>query len=114
MIWLNAIRIADPSKLDIGIHRISKAQRTSSGRMLMEIVAIKRAITLEYELIAGPALEMILNQLESRVFHTLRYPDPQGGERTMTVYTGDITESAWYTVGGVRQWQGVRIGLIEQ
>jgi len=114
MVWLNGVRIADPSKLDIGIHRISRAERTSSGRMTMEIVAIKRAVTLEYELISGSELEAILNNLESRVFHTLRYPDPQGGEKVITVYTGDISESAWYTVGGVRYWQGVRIGLIEQ
>ena len=114
MIWLNGVQIADPSKLDIGVHRISRAQRTGSGKMTMEIIAIKRAITLEYEIIAGPALEAIMNNLESRVFHTLRYPDPQGTEKTITVYVGDISESAWYTVGGVRQWQGVKIGLIEQ
>ena len=114
MIWLNGVQIAEPSKLDIGVHRISRAERTSSGKMVMDIIAIKRAITLEYELIAGPAQEAILNNLESKTFHTLRYPDPQGGEKTITVYTGDITESAWYTVGGVRYWQGVRIGLIEQ
>ena len=114
MIWLNEVKIAEPTKLDIGVHRISRAERTSSGKMVMEIIAIKRAITLEYELIAGPDLEAILNNLESKVFHTLRYPDPQGGERTITVYVGDITESAWYIVDGKRYWQGVRIGLIEQ
>ena len=114
MIWLNGVQIADPSKLDIGVHRISRAQRTGSGKMTMEIIAIKRSLSLEYELIAGPALEAIMNNLESRVFHTLRYPDPQGTEKTITVYVGDISESAWYTVGGVRQWQGVKIGLIEQ
>ena len=115
LIWLNGVQIAEPSKLDIGVHRISRAERTSSGKMVMDIVAIKRAITLEYALIAGPALEAILNNLEPRVFHDLRYPDPQGTEKVIRVYTGDIAESAWYTdVDGVRNWQGVRIGLIEQ
>ena len=114
MLWLNGVQIADPSKLDIGVHRISRAERTSSGKMVMELIAIKRAVTLEYEIISGPALEAILNNLESRVFHALRYPDPQGTEKVIQVYTGDISESAWYTVGGVRQWQGVRLNLIEQ
>jgi hypothetical protein len=114
VIWLNGTLIAEPQKLDIGRHIISRANRSASGRMSKEIIAVKRAISIEYEIISGPALEAIINNLESRVFHILRYPDPQGTERTITVYTGDISMSAWYMVGGVRQWQGVTINLIEQ
>jgi len=114
-VWLNNVIIAEPSKIDIGIHRISRAERSSSGRMSMDIIAIKRALSLEYSLIAGPSLEAILSNLESRTFHTLRYPDPQGTERTVTVYTGDISLGGWYTSAtGVRHWQSVKIGLIEQ
>ena len=114
MVWLNGVLIAEPSKIDIGIHRISRAERAASGRMSMEIVAIKRALSLEYELIAGSSLNTIITALEAATFHTLRYPDAQGVERTITVYTGDIAMSVWYISGGVRQYKGVKIGLIEQ
>lgn len=114
MIWLNGTLIAEPHKLDIGRHIISKANRSASGRMAKEIIAVKRAISIEYEIISGPALGAIIDNLGARVFHTLRYPDPQGTERTITVYTGDISMSAWYTADGVRQWQNVTINLIEQ
>ena len=114
MVWLNGVLIAEPSKIDIGIHRISRAERAASGRMSMEIIAIKRAISLEYNIISGAELGTILTALEAAPFHTLRYPDPQGAERTITVYVGDIKESAWHIVGGERFWTGVSINLIEQ
>ena len=114
MIWINGVLAPAPSSLEIGVHRISRSERTSSGRMSMEIIAIKRAISLVYNIISGTELGAVLTALEATPFHTLRYPDPQGAERTTTVYVGDIKESAWHTVGGERFWTGVSINFIEQ
>lgn len=114
MIWLNGVMLPEPHKLDIGIYDITKANRASSGRMAMEFIARKRTVGIEYELIVGADLNAILTNLESRVFHTLRYPDPQGVERTITAYVGDRTAGAFYTISGVRWWQGAKFTMIEQ
>jgi len=114
MIWLDGVQIADPTKLDIGIQRISRAERTASGRMVIDVIAIKRTVNLEYNVIDGSSLATILNALESRAFHVLRYPDSQGGERTITVHAGEISKTRWRTIAGVQFWQGVTIGLTEQ
>ncbi|AVX31796.1 hypothetical protein CTH_2253 [Carboxydocella thermautotrophica] len=116
LVTINGRAIADPSDIEVGQYRISKAERTAAGKMMMEIIAIKRSVTLKYNLISEAALKTILDELESKTFHTLTYPDPQGsgGAKTITVYVGDIKESAWQTVGGVRYWRDVSIGLVEQ
>ena len=113
MIWLNGILLPEPSALPIGVHDITRAGRVSSGLMNMEFIARKRTVTLEYALILDAELVAILDNLHSRVFHTLRYPDA-GGERTLTVYHGDRPYSAFHTVGGVRWWKDLKIALIER
>lgn len=114
LVTINGRAIADPSDIEVGQYRISKAERTAAGKMMMEIIAIKRSVTLKYNLIAETNLKVILDELESRTFHSLTYPDPQSGSKTITVYVGDIKENAWQTVGGVRYWRDVSIGLVEQ
>ncbi len=116
LVTLNGIAIADPSKLELGIFRLTKASRSANGTMNMEIIAIKRQVSLQWEKIKASELKTILDLLDAATFHTLVYPDPQGtgGTKTITAYVGDITESAWYMVGAERYWENVRVGLIER
>lgn len=114
MIWLNGTLLPEPSGLDIGIHDITRSERSSSGRMSQEFIARKRTVRIEYERITGTDLGAILSNLESRTFHTVRYPDPQGGERTITAYVGDRAVSAFHTISGERWWHGVTFTMIEQ
>lgn len=113
MVWLNGIALPAPSELRVGVFDITRAGRTASGLMQMEFIARKRTITLEYVLISNSELAAILDNLHSRVFHTLRYTDA-GMERTITVYHGDRPYAAFHTIGGVRWWKDVQIPLIEQ
>ena len=114
MIWLNNTLLPEPSAIEIGVYDITRSERSSSGRMSMEFIARKRTVSIEYERIIGADLDAILTNLQSRTFHALRYPDPQGVERTITAYVGDRTMSAFYTISGVRWWQGVKFTMIEQ
>ena len=113
---INGQTIRTPTELKLGIYRLSKADRTSDGTMVMEIVAIKRRLDLKWTIISESDLRSILDNLESRTFHTVEYPDPQGtgGTATMTAYTGDINQSAWRRVGDTRYWRDVTLALIEQ
>ena len=113
MVWLNGVLLPEPSAMPIGIHDITRASRTASGLMQMEFIARKRTVTLEYDLIQDAALSAILDNLHSRIFHTLRYPDA-GAEHTITVYHGDRPYAAFHTVAGVRWWKDAKIQLIER
>lgn len=111
---INGINIQTPTDLKVGVFRITKSERAASGRMIMEIIAIKRRLDMRWELITDIELQKILNTLESRVFHTVVYPDPQKGENaTITAYAGDINTDIWQKVGS-RYWQNVSISLVEQ
>ncbi|WDU82267.1 DUF6711 family protein [Caloramator sp. Dgby_cultured_2] len=111
---INGITIKTPTDLKVGVFRITKSERTASGKMMMEIIAVKRRLDLRWEIISDTDLQTILNVLESKVFHTVVYPDPQKGENaTITAYVGDINMEAWQKIGN-RYWREVSIALIEQ
>ena len=63
-------------KLLIVDEEIGREDRTASGRLVKDIVAVKKKITLAYETIAGDDLEVFLNlyDLESElsilIYHT--------------------------------------------
>lgn len=116
MITINGQAIAG-STIETGIFRISNAERTMNGRMVMDIIAIKRQHTLKWESISAPDLKVVLDLLEATTFQSLSYPDPQSatGQRTITVYTGDIKLGNFYNDhAGIRIWTEVTIGLVEQ
>lgn len=116
MITINGVTIASPTTLERGKFRVSRAERTASGAMQLEIVAIKHRLDLTWAKLADADYRVILDLLEAAAFHTVVYPDPQlaGGTRSIRAYVGDITDAAWHTVGGVRWWDHVRLALIEQ
>ncbi len=112
---INGTTIKTPTDLKVGVFRITKAERLASGNMAMEIIAVKRRLDLKWAIIADTDLQKIFNILESRVFHSVTYLDPQGGETaTITAYVGDISQEAWQRLKGIRYWRDVSIALIEQ
>jgi len=116
LVTIGATEIKNPSNIEVGTFRITKSQRTASGLMQQELIAIKKRIELQWEMITQADLKAILDKLDTAVFHGLTYPDPQGvdGLSTITVYIGDIQKGLWHMQGGVRWWKGARIGLVER
>lgn len=111
---INGITIKTPTDLKVSVFRLTKSERTASGTMMMDIIAVKRRLDLSWAIISDTDLQTILNTLESRVFHTVIYPDPQGGDsKTITAYVGEINAQAWQKVGN-RYWKDVSIALVEQ
>jgi hypothetical protein len=116
MVTLNGVQLPNPSNIEVGKFALTKAGRSASGLMTMEIIARKRSVTLQYSHLSEPDLKVILDQLDGKVFHQLTYPDPQGagGTKTITVYSGDLAYKPWHTVNAVWWWQEVSIPLIER
>lgn len=114
-VLINGIQIKTPTELKVGVFRLTKAERLASGKMAMEIIATKRRLDMRWEIITDADLQQILGILDSKVFHTVQYPDPQNGETaTITAYVGDINQAAWQKITGTRYWKDVSLALIEQ
>lgn len=116
MVTIDGQQIPSPSSLELGKFKLSKGGRTASGLMVMDIIARKRKIELQWSHITDSALKGILDLLESKTFYQVTYPDPQGvnGQATMEAYSGDVSMGLWHTRGGVRYWQSAKISLIER
>lgn len=114
MITINGIAIKNP-KIEYGEHRLSKSGRTASGRMTMEIIAIKHRIDLSWEAISGTEWKAIKDLLRSATFYQVRYPAEGDSTEfiTETMYVGDIT-SKLHTRGGRRVFVDASFPLIEQ
>ncbi len=107
-------QVARPADVKVGRFDLTKASRTASGKMVMDVIATKRRVDVTWRYLPDADLQTILDVIAAnKPFFTLQYPDA-GGQQTMTCYAGDINTSLWHTVGGVRYWSEVSIPFIEQ
>lgn len=114
MVTLNGVALPNPGNIEVGRFNLTKSGRTASGLMTMEIIARKQSVTITYSHLPDSDLKAILDQLESRTFHTLTYPDPQAGAATLTVYAGDVAYKPFRKIGGAWWWKEIVIPLIER
>lgn len=115
MLYIAGVKVHDPADVKVSRYDLSKAGRTASGKMTMDIVrAGVRRVDVTWRNIPDAELQKILSLLANhKPFFTLQYPDA-GGQKTMTCYVGDIVTSLYHTIGGVRYWSDVSIPFIEQ
>jgi len=114
-VLIDSTQIKTPTGLKVGTFRITKSERLASGLMSMEVIAVKRRLDLSWAVIKDVDLEPILDLLDSKVFHSVTYPDPQNGESaTITAYLGDTGQEAGQKIAGTRYWQDVSIALVER
>jgi hypothetical protein len=114
MLKIAGITVKAPTELKVGRFDLSKSGRTASGKMVMELIATKRRVDVVWKMLTDSELEKIIDTITAnKPFFTLTYPDA-GGTKSMTCYAGDIITSLWHTKNGVRYWEEVSIGFIEQ
>lgn len=114
MLKIAGITVKAPTELKVGRFDLSKSGRTASGKMMMEIIATKRRVDVVWKMLKDSELQQILDLITAnKPFFSLEYPDA-GGTKIMTCYAGDIVTSLWHTKNGVRYWEEVSIGFIEQ
>jgi hypothetical protein len=114
MLKIAGVTVKTPNELKIGRFDLTKSNRTASGKMMMELIAIKRRVDCVWRMLPDNDLKLIVDAItDNKPFFSLEYPDV-GGQMTMTCYAGDIITSLWHTKNGVRYWEEVSIGFIEQ
>jgi len=114
MLKIAGVTVKAPSELKVGRFDITKSSRSASGKMMMELIATKRRVDVVWKMLPDNDLKLIIDTITAnKPFFSLEYPDT-GGAKTMTCYAGDIVTSLWYTKNGIRYWEEVSIGFIEQ
>jgi hypothetical protein len=114
MLKIAGVTVKTPTELKVGRFDLTKSGRTASGKMVMDVIATKRRVDVIWKMLTDSELEKIIDTITAnKPFFLLEYPDA-GGTKTMTCYAGDIVTSLWHTKNGVRYWEEVSIGFIEQ
>lgn len=115
MINVNGTAIKTPKKLSVGIYDVSKnADRNAEGTILIDRVAVKRKLEMEWGPLTNAQISALLSAVTS-VFFNVTYPDPQTGvNKTITCYVGDRTAPMLMYQNGVPMWEGLKMNFIEQ
>ncbi len=114
MLKIAGVSVKAPTDLKIGRFDLTKSGRTASGKMVMELIATKKRVDITWKMLPDNELQKIIDTITAnKPFFSLEYPDA-GGTKSMTCYAGDVVTSLWHTKNGVRYWEEVSIGFIEQ
>ncbi|SEN19378.1 DUF6711 family protein [Paenibacillus sp. OV219] len=111
---INGVAQPTPSSFDVGIMMISKAERNAAGYMIIEKIATKRKLTINYAYLTPTQLSLLLQKLDVTSF-SVTYLDPQtGGNRTASFYAGDRTVGMVSYIGGTPIYKDCKFDLIER
>ena len=113
IVKLNGRTIKTPHSWEVERYRISKAERVTSGDMVMDTIARKRKFLVGYTELSGRDLDTILDIIYTDdEFINLEYEE-NGKMKSAVVYCGPIrakryrTNMGWY-------WVDVSFNLIEK
>jgi hypothetical protein len=114
-IQINGVSIKQPKNPSVSHYNLTKSGRLASGKMTMDLVAKKKKLFLEYEVLSGAEVEHILSLIDTdELFFTVSYIE-NGVARSFKAYVGEINRklhrgggnSGWY-------WTDVAFNFIEQ
>lgn len=107
------VALVTPSALKVGIMDLSKAERNAKGSMIIERIATKQKLELEYTFLSKAQMATVL-QAVSYVSFWVKYTDPQTDTiRTAKFYCGDRSTGILDFVNGVPRYIDVKFNLIE-
>lgn len=96
----------------IAADEIGREDRTASGRLVRDVVAVKHKITLAYEVIDGEALTAFLDLYDlEQELSLLIYTDPDVYDQYYVLMRPIARERLLVTGEGL--WSGVTIELLE-
>jgi hypothetical protein len=109
---LNGTTIKTPQKFIVTSQPIEQTTRLASGKLVKDIIAVKKQFNLSYSDITGTDLATILSIIADGGFVTLEY-QTESGAGTATVTTGEIPRELW-SASGTKRYRDVEITLTEQ
>ena len=114
MIRISGTLIPAPSGYSIGIMDISKAERNAAGTMVIDRIATKRKIDIQWAFLSREDASQVL-KLVAPVFFEVEYTDPQDDViKTGMFYCGDRKAGALGYQDGVIWYKDISFNLIER
>lgn len=115
MIKINGTTIKTPQRCTIGIVDVaSKSDRNALGETLIDRIAVKRRLDMEWGALTNAEISSILTAVYD-VFFDIEYPDPQTGTtRTIVAYMDSREAPVLKYSGSTPFWEGLRISLMER
>jgi hypothetical protein len=110
---INNIKIKEPHSLGIERYNLTKSGRVASGKMVMDLVAKKWKLTLNYAVLEGTDLDTILSLIDSdEMFFEVEWEDNNEVMKAI-MYVGAIKKQV-FRKGNRWYWKDVSFDLIEQ
>lgn len=115
MLYLNNVLLPDPDDFEIKETEISKDKRMASGKMLKEVIAIKKTFIIEYDSIKPVDLEKLKTLRAVGDFMEFRYFDNEV-EKTATVWFNPFDKKMKLTDSEFqgKYWGDIKLELEEQ
>ena len=113
-LWINGVLAPlGKTKYKVGHMDITKAERNILGTMIIEIIAVKAKIELEWYLLSSSELSKLFGLIKPAQF-PVKYFDPEIGDyTTKTFYKGDRSTGIVAFNNGEPYWKGSKFNLIE-
>jgi hypothetical protein len=114
MITINGVTVPTPSDFDVSIRDICKESITASGLTVVEKIATKRELDLNWNYLSKTDLSILLNAVSS-TFFTVAYPDPLTNDiRTGTFKVGERKAGAIDYINGTIRYKNISMTLAER
>lgn len=109
----------NPTSIEQGKFKLQQTDRTINGTMVVDIIAIKNKVTLQWDYMSDSDLRKLLAEIDSTAFPTIEFTDPKSLAPnpliTITADTSNIDYSPHYdTKSQSIFWKDVRVGFIEK
>lgn len=113
-IEIDGVVVPTPSDFGVGIQDISKAERNANGTMIIERIATKRKLELNWLFLTRSEVSQILKAV-SPVFFSVKYMDPEDDVmKTGTFYCGNRSTGMIDFRNGVPRYKDVKFNLVER
>lgn len=114
MIEINNIKIRTPSSFSVSIIDISNAERNEKGEMLIDRIATKIKLEIQWKSLSNDEISTLLKSVKD-IYFNVNYPDPQEGTNlTKIFYVGDRTAPMYNFNSGNPKWENLKMNFIEK
>lgn len=113
MISVGGTPITTPSEFQADVMDISKAERNAEGTLIIERIATKRKLKMQWNVLTNSEISTLLSAIASSTF-TVEYPDPvTGAARSGTFYVGDRSAPMIDYISSTPRWKDISFNFIE-
>jgi hypothetical protein len=114
LITLAGQTIKMPTNFGIERYKLTEAGRVASGLMMMDLIAKKVKLTMQWEVLSGNDLKIIADIIDGDImFFEAIYMDDNGEIKTIIVYSGAIKYISFRSDQGI-YWKDCSVDLIQQ